>query len=674
MRDNLSKTLNLIRPKYVFFLFLVLAMVMIVSALVELNQSKRELTDLMREQAHTLSENILIASRNSLLSNIVVENLIEERLLNNANIIRQYYDQGKVSNHFLEQFARENDLYRINIFNAKGIKIFSSHRQEHFDRSTDQEPEDILSLIYSGRQDTLIIGLKAARFDQGSRYAVAVAGRNHAAIVVNLDAADLLNFRKEIGFGSLLRDVTQNPGVVYAVLQDTSGILAASGNVREMEKINTSPFLSRALKDSLFQTRITQFDSVKVLEAVHAFYMEGEPLGLLRIGLSLQPLNAINTRIYRRIIIISLVLLIIGFILLTLLLVRQNLDFSHKQYQTVETYSQNIIQHVNDAILVYDLKNGIRVFNKMAEKLFGIEVKDALGKNLASVFLSSTCRDLENENFSLQEVECRIGNRNRHLLVSKNHYDDTDGSLATILVIRDLTEQKRLEVQIERRERMSALGQLASGVAHEIRNPLNAIGTVIQQLNRDFEPAANEQEYHELAGLVHQEVKRINDTISNFLKFARPESMQPEDFNLDKFFNELQTGYASLAEEKKVELKIENQWNGSVKWDKGKMRQVLMNLIQNAFEAMNKGGKIDVSVVSKPDQKLELKISDTGKGIPEEIRKKIFNLYFTTKAKGTGIGLSIVQQIVDQHGGMLSVESELGKGTTFSIIMPVKCE
>ena len=221
---------------------------------------------------------------------------------------------------------------------------------------------------------------------------------------------------------------------------------------------------------------------------------------------------------------------------------------------------------------------------------------------------------------------------------------------------------------------MSALGQLASGVAHEIRNPLNAIGTVIQQLNRDFEPAANEQEYHELAGLVHQEVKRINDTISNFLKFARPESMQPEDFNLDKFFNELQTGYASLAEEKKVELKIENQWNGSVKWDKGKMRQVLMNLIQNAFEAMNKGGKIDVSVVSKPDQKLELKISDTGKGIPEEIRKKIFNLYFTTKARGTGIGLSIVQQIVDQHGGMLSVESELGKGTTFSIIMPVKCE
>ena len=167
MRDNLSKTLNLIRPKYVFFLFLVLAMVMIVSALVELNQSKRELTDLMREQAHTLSENILIASRNSLLSNIVVENLIEERLLNNANIIRQYYDQGKVSNHFLEQFARENDLYRINIFNAKGIKIFSSHRQEHFDRSTDQEPEDILSPIFSGRQDTLIIGLKAARFDQG---------------------------------------------------------------------------------------------------------------------------------------------------------------------------------------------------------------------------------------------------------------------------------------------------------------------------------------------------------------------------------------------------------------------------------------------------------------------------------------------------------------------------
>ncbi|MEJ2051200.1 MAG: HAMP domain-containing sensor histidine kinase, partial [Calditrichota bacterium] len=200
------------------------------------------------------------------------------------------------------------------------------------------------------------------------------------------------------------------------------------------------------------------------------------------------------------------------------------------------------------------------------------------------------------------------------------------------------------------------------------------IGTVIQQLNRDFKPASHEQEYHELAGLVHQEVKRINDTISNFLKFARPESMQPDEFDLDKFLSELQTGYAALADEKKVELKIDNQWHGSVRWDRGKMRQVFINLIQNAFEAMDEGGKIDLSVVSKPDQKLELKIIDTGKGIPEEISKKIFNLYFTTKARGTGIGLSIVQQIVDQHGGMISVESEPGKGTTFSIIMPVKCE
>ena len=440
-----------------------------------------------------------------------------------------------------------------------------------------------------------------------------------------------------------------------------------------MDKINTSPFLSRALKDSLFQTRITQFDSIKVLEAVHPFYMQGEPLGLLRIGLSLQPLNAINSRIYRRIIIISLVLLIIGFILLALLLVRQNLDFSRKQYQTVETYSQNIIQHVNDAILVYDQKNGIRVFNKMAEKLFGIEVKEALGKNLAAVFLSSTCRDLENENFSLQEVECRIGNRNRHLLVSKNQYSDADETLATILVIRDLTEQKRLEAQIERRERMSALGQLASGVAHEIRNPLNAIGTVIQQLNRDFQPASNEQEYHELAGMVHQEVKRINDTISNFLKFARPESMQPEEFGLDKFFKELQTGYASLAEEKGVKINLDVHWYGSVRWDRGKLRQVFMNLIQNALEAMGEGGKIDILVVGKPDQLLEIKISDDGSGMTEEVRKKIFNLYFTTKAKGTGIGLSIVQQIVDQHGGVISVESELGKGTTFSIVMPIRC-
>ena len=103
------------------------------------------------------------------------------------------------------------------------------------------------------------------------------------------------------------------------------------------------------------------------------------------------------------------------------------------------------------------------------------------------------------------------------------------------------------------------------------------------------------------------------------------------------------------------------------------MRQVFMNLIQNALEAMGEGGKIDILVVGKPDQLLEIKISDDGSGMTEEVRKKIFNLYFTTKANGTGIGLSIVQQIVDQHGGVISVESELGKGTTFSIVMPIRC-
>jgi len=672
MKKSSFFNIKIFQPKSLLLIFLVLAVLMFSSAVIELRQSKKELLDLMEQQAHTLLESVFVSSNNALLTYEYLEIFLEERLLNNAGFIRYLYEKGEVNNAFLNRFAQQNNIFRINIFNRKGKKIFSNHESIHENVQPTRSPTEILTPIFEGQQDTLIIGLKEASYETGYRYAVAIAAKNRSAIVLNLDAESLLEFRKQIGFGTLLKQLTANPGIVYVALQDTSGIIAASGNVQELDRISDSPFLRQSFQDSLFATRMSQFNSFEVLEAVHPFYFEGIPVGLFRLGLSLEPLNLINARIYRRILIISVVLFALGIILFTLLMARQNLDLLQRQYQVVETYSGNIIQNVSDAIIVFNQQDGIKIFNEAAQSLFQKSEREVTGDSFSKIFSEPDCEQIFKSSATLEQIECVVQNQKKYLLVSKNHFKDEKGIENTILVIRDLTEQRKMEAQVQRKERLTAMGELASGVAHEIRNPLNTIGTIVQQLDKDFEPHQNNEEYHQLARLVNQEVRRINETVQDFLRFARPEPIHPELFILSEFIGYIRQQYQSLLAEHQIKLSINLNWDGEVYWDRRQMQQVFMNLIQNAVDAIKQNGGIDISINQSNDQEIELIVRDNGPGIPQEIRSKIFNLYFTTKAKGTGIGLSIVQRIILEHNGIITVESEPEAGTRFIIRMPMK--
>ncbi len=165
----------------------------------------------------------------------------------------------------------------------------------------------------------------------------------------------------------------------------------------------------------------------------------------------------------------------------------------------METYSRNIIQRVSDAIIVYDQDLIIKVFNRSAENILGLSESTVVGRKLNAVLNTPEWNHLLQTKFSLQEIPLPVQGSIKQLLISKTSFKDEPHRETTILVLRDLTEQKKLEEQIQRQERLTALGQLASEVAHEIRNPLNAIGTIIQQLDRDFHPTGQSEEYHQLA-------------------------------------------------------------------------------------------------------------------------------------------------------------------------------
>lgn len=234
-----------------------------------------------------------------------------------------------------------------------------------------------------------------------------------------------------------------------------------------------------------------------------------------------------------------------------------------------------------------------------------------------------------------------------------------------------LTESR---VTIERQEKLASLGVFAAGIAHEIRNPLTAIKVRLFSLKQIQKPNASEREDVEV---IESEINRLETIVREFLQFARPAEPDLEDVPVRKVFGEIEQLLAREFAQRGIALEIQPPNGGSVRVDSNKFKQVLVNLIQNAGEAINGRGKVTIrySAEIRPlhGQKRAVSvvtISDTGSGFSSENQKRIFDPFFTTKEKGTGLGLPIAARIIDKHGGAIECETAPGRGATFRILLP----
>lgn len=230
-------------------------------------------------------------------------------------------------------------------------------------------------------------------------------------------------------------------------------------------------------------------------------------------------------------------------------------------------------------------------------------------------------------------------------------------------------EVAALEEERTRRERSVALGELASGVAHEIRNPLNAIHVIAQRLGREFTPRAGAPEYLRLTEAVREEVGRLNRIVEQFLQYARPPRPRPAPLDLAALVRDAVTLARGRFEARDVTLTAAAPGSLVVTADGDLLRQALHNLLDNALDACAPGARVTVTL-ERTAAGARLAVSDTGTGIAPEQLRRIFNLYHTTKADGTGMGLAIVDQVAAQHGGHVKVESRLGHGSTFTLELP----
>ncbi len=664
--SNVPSVFSSIRPRTILLLTALLAAVMIGSAVLELSQSREELMHILTEEAMSLAESVRHTAANVVLSTDEIERQITQRLLDNASFLAAMDRRGTLTPRILAEVCERNNIFRINLFDRTGRRVLSSH--DHLpDHPTSPErarPEDILRPLLSGEADTLIIGLTDARYEEGQRYAVALRRSipEGGAIVLNVDAAEFTTLRQTLGIGRMMKDIGDNSGIEYALLQDNQGIIAAGGTVSEIASIESDPFLQRAEETDTTHTRVIMTAGHELFEVVQPLSIGDEYLGLLRIGLSMDEVRATETRMQRRMIILSLVVLAIsGLVALAIV--------SMQRLRKIESFTGTILEQMNDAVVTIDHLRRVTIFNSQAARLLHTSETDVRAKNLDDPgWPFDLLRSLVDSGPEITECEpLWPDGTHRSLSVSRSNNVQPDGATEHItLVIRDITESRRLERELRRRDRLSAMGELAAGVAHEIRNPLNAIAMISQRFMKEFKPVRGVREYRSIAKVLLDESRRVNGIIHQFLRFARPAVPIIDDVPLAPFLGHINVLALEHVRDKRIRLTMDSAV-GTARFDREQMTQALLNLLRNAVEAVPEDGWISLTTVRTASQ-ITFAITDSGPGIPVEQRERVFEPSYSSKSTGTGLGLAITRQIVEAHGGTIGIEGE--HGSTFRILLP----
>lgn len=335
------------------------------------------------------------------------------------------------------------------------------------------------------------------------------------------------------------------------------------------------------------------------------------------------------------------------------------------------------LQSMFDGIVVCSLNHEPVLINKSAERILRIQG----GWGGSPFWMAITDEELKDffykaltseETILGREFALQSSGGTRIIAISLSALLSEDRIAGTIIHIEDITEKRKKETQLRRAESLAALTTLAAGVAHEINNPLGSISIRIQLLEKLLKPEKTDKAaMKKHLNVVKEEMDRLKHIVVDFLFAVRPMDIQLMSENPAQIVEEIADLIQPEADRKGINVDVSiGDDLPRVLMDKRHIKQALLNLIQNAMAAMPDGGNLGIAVAATNDE-LTISVSDTGTGIPEDMLTKIFEPYFTTKKSGTGLGLTITFKIIKEHSGDISLESKEGKGSTFTIHLPV---
>jgi two-component system, NtrC family, sensor kinase len=354
----------------------------------------------------------------------------------------------------------------------------------------------------------------------------------------------------------------------------------------------------------------------------------------------------------------------------------ESLERKALENQALKDFSENIIESIDAGIVAWNPEQCIESWNSSMEKLYGMPGAEAEGKRLTDVFPAELILQLPRHSEpyrSLNLYKFRLNNAaGRSLIVNLSTVPllgKDDHVIGRLLIMTDLTERVELEDQLIQAEKLSSIGMLAAGVAHEVNTPLAVITSQLQMMMRQL---PSDDPHSPILDRVVKQGFRASEIINNLLKFSRVSGSERTDLELNKVITETLSLVAPMLRSAKISVQTELDSDlPAIQGNAGKLQQVFMNLIMNARDAMPYGGDLTVAT-STVDSTVSVEVADNGVGISPEDLRKIFDPFFTTKAtnRGTGLGLAVSYGIIREHSGKIYVDSSVGRGASFRLEFP----
>lgn len=341
---------------------------------------------------------------------------------------------------------------------------------------------------------------------------------------------------------------------------------------------------------------------------------------------------------------------------------------------------EEAVENTNEAFVTIGSDHTVVFFNKAAERIFGFGREEVIGRDLSRI-MAPTCSRNHREavaRYLETGIAHRIGHDTEIMATRKGgeafpanisfSVSQVEGKTYFTGIVRDLTETKALQQRMAHSERLAALGKVVAEITHEIKNPLMMIGGFARQLSRE----TDDEKVTSKLDIIGQEVGRLENLLNELRELYLPRTLDKEKMDIHDILKDVYELVRESCESSKVQVVYRPDAQKSmITGDREKLKQVLLNLAKNATEAMPSGGTLTLST-SRKGKKVEIAIADSGCGISEAQRSKIFSPFYTTKKGGTGLGLSVSKCIVEDHpDSTLTFESQEGKGTIFRMTMPL---
>lgn len=647
-------------PRLLFFLFPLLTIGFGWFLYHDYRGTERELRRLLEVNAFTLAESLARTAAFSLESYELLQDETVERLTASARLVAHLEADGRLQVANLGDLAESLGLFRVHVVDRTGRLVMASHPPVDGATAPRDLGPDVLRPLLAGQVEELVLGFRDSRYDEGKRFAVAVARPGGGAVVVNIDAAKLDAYRRQAGLGQAVASMAANPDIAYLVIQDEEGPVSVSPGVTAVESFDEDPELRRVLESGRRQARFVERDGREVLEVVVSLALREDYPTVFRLGMNLDFYRGQIQALQRREILAGVGFVLVSGLLVGLLTAVQNYRYLHSRYLQTLALSGHITEHMAEALVVVDGTGRVVHRNRKAAERFAAIEGEPLSPELAVALADAAgCGHLRWADALYQ----------LHRQDLPGIEGVPVGSLSLIL-LRDVTAQRALEEQLERDRRLAAVGRTLAAVTHEIRNPLNALSMSVQTLQRRLRETADTRSQDTLA-VIREEIQRLDTLIEEFLVFARPPAVARRPVAVAELLDRLTELFAAGAAAQGAVLDVAQMPAAeglTVRTDAEGLFRVLVNLVKNSLEALAGPGTVRVIADRSADGAV-LTVRDTGSGFSPEALQRGVEPFFTTRPGGTGLGLSISAEVARAHGWRLELANDPAGGGVVKILI-----